>query len=95
MIVRNTYEVSHQPIDHDGRDALADYDTQNLDLLQIGCEFIVGHDPTLRPQKCLHPALLYRRDCLTIRFGEAEGHYGQPWLVILYSLINLRAMVKS
>ena len=44
---QDTHQVTNQTVNHVGRDTLADDDAQNLNVVEVGREFVVGDDPAL------------------------------------------------
>lgn len=68
----STYDISYETVDHDGRHALADDDSENLDVLHVGRELVVGNDPALRAEQRLHPLLLDFRVLRAVWLGKAK-----------------------
>ena len=76
-------EVGDEAVDHVRGDALADDDAQNLDVLEVGRELVVWHDPALGAEQRLHPLLLHVGVLLAVLLREAEGDDGQAGDVAL------------
>lgn len=89
---RHADDVGDQHVEQIERHALADDDPQDLRLLLVGRERVVGDDVLLRPEQGGQGSLLDVGVILLEAVGEAEGHHGQTGVVIRARLPVLLAV---
>ena len=53
-----TYDVANEAIAEDLGEVLLHDNTKDLDVLEVGRQLVVGHNPALGPEESLHPLLL-------------------------------------
>lgn len=72
-----THDIGDEAVNHVGSDALTDDDTEDVDVLKVGRELVVGDNPALGAEERLDPLLLDVWVLGAVRLREAEGHDGQ------------------